>query len=237
LNPGAGRWLVYSTSPAGSTENGLTGAAGSALPRLYDRTFAGNPPASITEPGNHLIYSFQPTLTPDSKTKVYGNNDPAQTFTGFVSDDGVTDTTTTAGLTGSIGRTVGESVGSYGITTGTLVSSVGYGISVAGAPSLTITPAALTATVANQTKVYGADDPALGTVGVTLGGLITNPAVVTWNGNVAINDSGLTSTATRSTRAVAENQVGTPNAITAGRATTTPTANTARERRGGEEGR
>jgi hypothetical protein len=96
LAAGAGRWLVYSTSPAGSTENGLTAAAGSAMPRLYGRTFAGNPPASVTEPGNHLIYSATPnlTVTADDKTKVYGTNDPAQTFAavGFVSDDGVTDT-------------------------------------------------------------------------------------------------------------------------------------------------
>src|SRR6185503_11535691 len=93
---GSGRWLVYSTSPAGSTEGGLTGAAGSVLPRLYNRSFGGNPPASIAEPGNHLVYSTQPALAvaPDSKTKVYGTNDPAQTFsaTGFVNDDGVLDT-------------------------------------------------------------------------------------------------------------------------------------------------
>jgi hypothetical protein len=43
-----------------------------------------------------------------------------------------------------------------------------------------------TVTVTNQTKVYGANDPALGTVGVTLGGLINNPAISTWNGNGAV---------------------------------------------------
>ena len=44
---------------------------------------------------------------------------------------------------------------------------------VAGA-TLAITPAALTATMADQTKVYGQDDPALNRIAVTLGGLVNN---------------------------------------------------------------
>ncbi|MGH8699684.1 MAG: beta strand repeat-containing protein, partial [Burkholderiales bacterium] len=216
LNPGPGRWLVYSTSPAGSTENGLVGAAGSALPRLYNRTFGGTPPASITEPGNHLIYSAQPalTVTPDDKSKVYGANDPAQTYgaSGFVNDDGVLDNATTAGLTGSFGRAVGESVGTRSITQGSFVSNAGYSITFDGTKNLTITPASLTATV-TQSKIYGADDPALPLV-VSPTGLINNPAIVTWNGNVPIDDSALTSNATALTRAVGEG-VGV-RAITAG---------------------
>src|SRR6185436_12503062 len=88
--------------------------------RLYGRTFAGNPPTSVTEPVNHLIYSATPnlTVTADDKTKVYGTNDPAQTFSvvGFVSDDGVTDTAMTAGLTGAFARVAGESTGARAIT-------------------------------------------------------------------------------------------------------------------------
>src|SRR5438045_4323107 len=68
--------------------------------------------------------------------------------------------------------------------------------------------------MANQNKVYGTVDPALVGIGVTLGGLINNPAVVTWNGNVSIDDSALTSSVTSLTRAVSE-AVGT-HAITAG---------------------
>ncbi|HSC07494.1 MAG TPA: MBG domain-containing protein [Steroidobacteraceae bacterium] len=217
LDPGPGRWLAYSTSPAGSTENGLVGAAGSALPRLYNRTFAGDPPASITEPGNHLIYSIQPTLTvtPDNKSKIYGADDPAQTFVaaGFVNDDGVLDSAATAGLGGSFARAVGESVGTRAITQGTFASGAGYAISFTGGQTLTITPADLTATV-TQSKIYGADDPAL-PLGVTsLTGLVNNPAIVTWNGNVSIDDSALTSSATALTRDVGEG-VGV-RAITAG---------------------
>ena len=145
--PGAGRWLVYSTSPAGSTEGGLTAAASSTLPRLYNRTIGGDPPASITEPGNHLIYSSQPnlTVTPDSKGKTYGANDPAQTHAtvGFVSDDGVTDNSVTAGLGGSFARAVGETPGIYGITQGTFGSGAGYGITFTAGSTLTINKADL----------------------------------------------------------------------------------------------
>jgi hypothetical protein len=163
LNPGPGRWLVYSTSPAASTENGLTGAAGSALPRLYNRTFGGNPPASVTEPGNHLIYSAQPALTiaPDNQSKIYGANDPAQTFVaaGFVNDDGVLDATTTAGLAGSFGRAVGEAVGTRLITQGTFNSGAGYSIAFNGTGTLTITPAALNVTADDASRLQGTPNP------------------------------------------------------------------------------
>ena len=211
LNAGAGRWLVYSTSPAGSTENGLTAAAGSALPRLYGRTFAGNPPGSITEPGNHLIYSAAPTLTvtPTSLSKAYGTNDPAQAFSGvgFVSDDGVTDTAITAGLAGALSRAAGELPGARAITQGTFTSNNGYGISFTAGSTLTITQAALSGSLAGSaTKVYGSSDPAAATLGVTLSGVVNNPAIVTWNGNVAIDDTANVAGALTSlTRTAGEN--------------------------------
>jgi hypothetical protein len=80
---------------------------------------------------------------------------------------------------------------------------------------LTITPAPLTARLTNpaQSKVYGEDDSAVLGAGVTLGGLI-NRTVSTWNGDVAVNDAALTSSATSLVRAAGEN-VGT-YAITGG---------------------
>ena len=215
LNPGTGRWLVYSTSPAGSTEGALTAAAGSTLPRLYNRTYGGNPPGAVSESGNHLIYSFQPglTVTPDNLSKVYGANDPTQTYTtsAFVTDDGVTDTATTAGLT-SFARVAGESVGTRAITQGGFASNAGYGITFVTGNTLTVTQAGLTASVPNQSKTYGTDDPNL-PIGVSLTGLV-NRSVSTWNGSVTVNDSGLASNASALTRAGGEN-VGVYN-ITAG---------------------
>src|SRR3978361_1891598 len=71
--------------------------------------------------------------------------------------------------------------------------------------TLTITQGSLTGASANQSKGYGADDPTLAGIGVTLTGLVNNPAVVTWNGNVAINDSALTSSVTSLARVAGEN--------------------------------
>lgn len=180
--PGTGRWLVYSTSPAGSTENGLTAATGSAQPRLYNRTLTANPPASITQPGNHLIYSTQPALTvsANNASRVYGDANPAFTFntSGLVTDDGFTDTLANAGISGTPSLTTTAVPNSpvtgspYAITAapGTLASSAGYGFSFVNG-QLTVTPRPVTVTAnAGQNKVYGNADPALTYTNSSLGG-------------------------------------------------------------------
>ena len=119
-------------------------------------------------------------------------------------------------------RAVGEVVGSYGINTATLNALAGSRrattarVSTVG-NTLAVTPAALSGTIANQTKVYGANDPALAGIAVTLGGVVNNPAIVTWNGNVAVNDTGnVTATLATLTRTVGELVSGSPYAITGG---------------------
>jgi hypothetical protein len=84
----------------------------------------------------------------------------------------------------------------------------------ANSPALSITQQGLNASLSMpaQSKVYGSADPALASLGVTLGGLV-NRTVGTWNGNVAVDDSALGSSVTALTRAAGEN-VGT-YAITA----------------------
>src|SRR5690606_12036142 len=61
--------------------------------------------------------------------------------------------------------------------------------------TLDITPAAaLTATIADQSKTYGTSDPSLVGITVNLAGLV-NTSVTDWNGaNTAINDSAAVST-------------------------------------------
>jgi len=73
-------------------------------------------------------------------------------------------------------RQAGENVGSYNILTSTLSApSSNYNApALTGSPALTITPATVTgAFTNNQTEVYGAGDPALSGIGITLTGLIT----------------------------------------------------------------
>jgi len=105
----------------------------------------------------------------------------------------------------SLTRQAGEDVGSYDITAGLLgAPSANYGApTLTGTPTLTISQASLTGTIANQNKVYGEDDPALGGIGVTLSGLV-NRTVSTWNGDVVLDDSALTSGVTSLTRQAGE---------------------------------
>ncbi|MGG5578745.1 MBG domain-containing protein, partial [Myroides sp. C15-4] len=93
------------------------------------------------------------TITADAQTKVYGDTDPALTYT--VSGLKGTDT-----LTGSLVREAGEAVGTYEIQQGSVAAPTDYTL-VYQAADLTITPATVTITADAQTKVYGDADPAL----------------------------------------------------------------------------
>ncbi|HKU99436.1 MAG TPA: MBG domain-containing protein, partial [Vineibacter sp.] len=141
------------------------------LARAVGETVTGGPYA-ITQGtlanGNYAI-SFTGatfTITPASlnvaataRTKVYGDADPALTFTasGFKFSD-----TAASVLTGSVSRTAGETVaaGPYAITQGSLAANTNYSIIYTGA-NLTITPASLNVAANARTKVYGDADPAL----------------------------------------------------------------------------
>ena len=128
--------------------------------------------------------------------------------------------TTLASLARSVGETVAGSP--YSITAATFNALTGtaagnYSVpTLAGSPTLTITQASLTGSIANQTKVYGSNDPALSGIGVTLNGIINNANISTWNGTVAINDVGNVATTLASlARSVGETVAGSPYSITA----------------------
>ena len=76
-------------------------------------------------------------------------------------------------------RAAGENVGTRAITGGTLSAPSGSAagnyiatLDVSGSPVLTITAAPLSAAIANQSKIYGADDPALAGITPTLTGVV-----------------------------------------------------------------
>ncbi len=135
---------------------------------------------------NLTIGQAAATATADAQNKTYGTNDPALTYstTGLV-DDLVDGVAINDSLSGSLtraqyGTLLGEQVGSYAITQGTLSASSNYTLSYTGA-NLTIGQAAATATADAQNKTYGTNDPALtySTTGL-VNGLVDG---------VAINDS------------------------------------------------
>jgi hypothetical protein len=61
INPGAGRFLVYSAAPFDDTPGGMN--AGS----LFNMTYPNNPPPTIGQPGNQMIYAFDPRESADEQ--------------------------------------------------------------------------------------------------------------------------------------------------------------------------
>ncbi|NIG53603.1 MBG domain-containing protein [Chitinophaga sp. Cy-1792] len=107
------------------------------------------------------------TVTATTKTKVYGTNDPALTYTstGLINNDLIS---------GILNRDAGENVGQYNITQGSLSAGNNYNISF-NSSKLDITPAALSITADAKSKVYGTSDPALtyATIGLVAGDQFT----------------------------------------------------------------
>ena len=109
------------------------------------------------------------TVTANAKTKVYGEADPALTYS--LSGGSLIGTDAFAG---TLSRTAGENKGTYGIGQGSLSLNANYVLTFSGA-DFTISPMAITVTAANKTKVYGDADPALD-YAVSIGSLVGQDA-------------------------------------------------------------
>ncbi|QGJ18996.1 S-layer family protein [Polaromonas sp. Pch-P] len=170
LNPGAGRFLVYSTDPTANTFGGFASTG-----NAFSRTYAANAPtdASMTSiTGNRMVYSVTPVIniTGDNQTKVYGAADPTLTYTvgsGLVAGD-------TAGtvLSGLLAAPTGAaaSAGTHAITQGALAAALGYGVSYTNG-TLTVDKATVSVTgVAANNKTYDGNATAtLGNIGTLTG--------------------------------------------------------------------
>uniref|UniRef100_UPI0039AF109A MBG domain-containing protein n=1 Tax=Myroides odoratus TaxID=256 RepID=UPI0039AF109A len=137
--------------------------------------------ANYTLAFNAATFTITPallTVNAEAKTKVYGDADPALTYTvsGLKNNDQATV------VTGSLSRIAGESVNTYAINQGTLEASANYTLAFNPA-DFTITPALLTLTAEAKTKVYGDADPALT---YTVSGLKNNDQITAiLTGNLA----------------------------------------------------
>ncbi len=170
LNPGAGRYLLYSTDPAANTFYNFFSPG-----NAFGRTYAANAPtdASMTSIlGNRMVYSITPiiTITGDNKFKVYGWADPTQTYvvgSGLVGGD-----TMASVLSGALGGPTGAaaSAGTHAITQGTLAAGLGYSIAYTNG-TLTVDKATLTAsgTTANNKTYDGNATVVLSNVGSLAG--------------------------------------------------------------------
>ena len=117
-------------NPAGSVLDGNAGAN-------YAVTFVTDTTGVITQ--------RQITVTADTQTKTYGNDDPALTYqvSGVVAPGD--------GFTGSLTRAPGEDVGTYAITQGTLALTSDYDLVFVPA-QLTVTQRPITVTAGTDTK-------------------------------------------------------------------------------------
>ena len=150
-------------------------------------------------------------MAADNASRTYGDANPAFTYVTsvFLVDDGFTDTLAGVGFAGALATTAVPAspvTGSpFAITQGTLVSGAGYAINYTGA-NLAITPAPLTVTADNQSRLVGDPNPPFTASfgGFVLGETLANlagslafatPAVTgSPAGSYAITPSGLTST-------------------------------------------
>jgi gliding motility-associated-like protein len=123
------------------------------------------------------------TITADAQTKVYGDVNPTLTasYTGFVNGDTAASLTTVPTITTTADAS--SPVGTYPITASGAVNN-NYTISYVG-DNLTVTPANLTVTADNQSKIYGDANPTLTTSytgfvnGDTSASLTTDPTIST----------------------------------------------------------
>jgi gliding motility-associated-like protein len=128
--------------------------------------------------GTLVIDKRSVTVTAATKTKTYGDADPALTYT--ISSGSLVGTDT---FTGALSRAPGEAAGSYAITQGTLALNANYDLGYIGA-NLVIGLAAETITFnAVPVKTYGDGDFAAGATSNNSGPAITyassNTAVAT----------------------------------------------------------
>ena len=131
------------------------------------------------------------TVTPNAKSKAYGQSDPALTYTvsGLASGDS---------LMGALSRAEGENVGSYAIKQGTLTASSNYTLTFVDNINLTIKKADVTLTVTVDPASQKAGNPV--TVTVTAQNAEENLMDTGWDqpdGNVTVTVGGVTIPMTR----------------------------------------
>ncbi|VDG20247.1 hypothetical protein [Lactobacillus koreensis] [Lactiplantibacillus mudanjiangensis] len=116
----------------------------------------------IVDPGTFTIHKRAATITLDSLTKTYGEDDPALTWQLTSGDLPAGKTLADLGIV--LTRVAGNDVGTYAITVKS--SNSDYDLTVVG-HDLTITPRHITVQTDTQTKVYGDADPALTIAAIT----------------------------------------------------------------------
>jgi gliding motility-associated-like protein len=138
-----------------------------------------------TSPASNVVQALSVskaaiTATANAQTKVYGDADPAFTYSvttgALVSGDA---------FTGALTRTdAGVNIGAYAITQGTLALSANYNLTFVGA-NLTITKRPITMKPVTLTKVYGDTEPFRNAFSLTAGSIASGDGTSGQFGRVA----------------------------------------------------
>lgn len=202
INPGGGRYLVYSVASADDTLGGLA-----PLTVVNNQSYSGYPPGSVTETGDVFLYSGLAAkilfLSIDDKDKVYGDANPAFTYTylgGLQGSDTLNDVVLGYTLSAP-GSTVLDGAGTTRTITGSFTAGLSYTINVIDG-LLSVIKATLTVTGDSDTREYGDANPALSVsysgfkngedeTDINTGATVSTLATLTSNaGNYAITASG-----------------------------------------------
>ena len=176
-----GSGLVNGESLSGTLATSATAATGVGSYGIAQGSVAASGNYTLTYAAANLSITARPlTVTADAQSRVYGDVNPALTYTiggsGLVNGDSLSGTLATS-------ATAATGVGSYGIAQGSVAASANYALSYTGA-NLAITARPLTVTADAQSRIYGNANPALtytvGPLGLvngdTLAGSLTTDA-------------------------------------------------------------
>ncbi len=191
INPGTGRYLIYSANPSSDTLTGLTPDF-----RRFSCTYGGSCPTLGT--GNGVLYSYTPTLTalPSAVTIAYGDASPAGNYTaalsGYLGTDAAADVLTGT-LIGTSTYVAGTSVpGIYNInhSSGTLASAMGYNVVSYGnnASAITVTKKDVTVDFASTfSRIYGDTNPVLSYSNFIFSPLVGSDTNSLFAGGISVN--------------------------------------------------
>lgn len=181
---GTGRYLVYASAPAATTE-GMTGYS-----KHYNQAYVRGATPGYAGSGNWFFYSVAPVITVSAgdTSIVYGAADPtlsltASSYSGFIDGDDLSDLSgsqTIAIAAPTLSGAGLRSVGTYAyVISGTMTDSLGYQYAVAPG-ALTVTPQSLAMTgIGAASRAYD------GTFSATLTG---TAQIVTLSGDVVTVD-------------------------------------------------
>ena len=196
-----GMGLANGDSLTGGLATAATGTSNVGSYAITQGDLAASSNYALTYVGASLALTQRAiTITADAKSRIYGDANPALTYSiggmGLANGDSLTGGLATA-ATGT------SNVGSHAITQGDLAASSNYAITYLGA-SLAVTRRAITVTADAKSRVYGDADPAL-TWQVTGGSLVNGDSL---SGGLA---TAATGTSTVGSYAITQGTLGNAN--------------------------